>query len=152
MHQRRAYRDVLLTLHTFRGHGGLCIPSHATLAARAGCCARTVQRALHQAQRLGLVSWVERRVKAAWRWLRSSNSYRLAVPAEEVRTGLRPAWPCRATSGQSGRGGESERKQEANTGRKAAMAEFMQGAAEMPDLLAAPRRVIEARLLNGWRG
>ena len=32
------------------------------------------------------------------------------------------------------------------------MAEFMQGAAEMPDLLAAPRRVIEARLLNGWRG
>jgi hypothetical protein len=34
----RAYRDVLLTLHTFRGTGGHCLPSHATLADRAKCC------------------------------------------------------------------------------------------------------------------
>ena len=49
----RAYRDVLLTLRTFRGHGGHCWPSHATLADRAECCTRTVQRALTQAQRPG---------------------------------------------------------------------------------------------------
>ncbi len=148
----RAYRDVLLTLRTFRGHGGLCIPSHATLADRAGCCVRTVQRALHQAQCLGLVSWVERRVKAAWRWLRSSNSYRLDVPADAVRTGMRPAWPRRSTAGQFGRGGESERKQEANTGRKAALAEFTRAAAALPDLLARRRQVMQDRLRAGWRG
>ena len=31
----RAGRDVLLTLRTYRGHGGLICPSHATLADRA---------------------------------------------------------------------------------------------------------------------
>ncbi len=141
----RAYRDVLLTLRTFRGHGGLMVPSHATLADRVGCSPRTVQRALQQARRLGLVSWVERRVRAAWRWLRSSNSYRLAVPAEAVQPGLRPAWPCRATTGQNGGGGGS-------VSRKKALDAMLQEAAVLPDLLAARRRVIEARLLAGWRG
>jgi Helix-turn-helix domain len=55
----RAARDVLLTLHAYRGHGGAAWPSHATLADRARCCAKTVGRALAQAQGLGLVSWVE---------------------------------------------------------------------------------------------
>lgn len=27
---------------------------------------------------LGLVSWTERRVRAGWRWLRTSNAYRFA--------------------------------------------------------------------------
>jgi hypothetical protein len=49
--------------------------THATLAARARCCTRTVQRALQAGQRLGLVQWTERRVRAAWRWLRTSNAY-----------------------------------------------------------------------------
>jgi hypothetical protein len=31
----RGERDVLLTLRTFKGSGGLCIPSHTTLADRA---------------------------------------------------------------------------------------------------------------------
>ena len=63
----RAYRDVLLTLRTFRGAGGAIHPSHATLADRAKCGVRTVQRALRQAELLGLVDWIERRVRAAWR-------------------------------------------------------------------------------------
>lgn len=148
----RAYRDVLLTLCTYRGHGGLITPAHATLADRAGCHARTVQRALQQAQLLGLVSWTERRVKAAWRWLRTSNSYRLETPAEPVQPGSRPAWPRHSTNRQSGQGGEKPRKQEADKDRKAALAEFMRVAAGLPDLLAARRQVIEARLLNRWRG
>ncbi len=147
----RAYRDVLLTLHSYRGHGGLIVPAHATLATRAGCCVKTVQRALHQAQRLGLVSWVERRVKAAWRWLRTSNSYRLDVPAEAVQPGSRSAWPRCSTTGQFGGGEESPRKQEADKSRKAAVAEFMSEATGLPDLLAQRRHVIEARLLSGWR-
>jgi len=142
----RAYRDVLLTLRTFRGHGGRITPAHATLADRAGCSPRTVQRALRQAHRLGLVSWVERRVKAAWRWLRTSNSYRLETPAKAVQPGLRPPWPRRATTGQNGRGGEIQES------KKAAMLDFMREAAALPDLLAARRRVIEARLLDRWRG
>ncbi len=144
----RAYRDVLLTLRTYRGHGGQITPAHATLADRAGCHARTVQRALIMARTLGLVSWTERRVRAAWRWLRTSNSYRLETPAEAVQPGLRPAWPCRRTTGQFGGGGENPRKQEADKGRKAALAEMMREAAVLPDLLAARRAANEAR----WRG
>jgi hypothetical protein len=66
----RAYRDVLLTLATFRGPGGLICPAHATLAERASCSVSTVRRALAQAFRLDLVSWTERRIRAGWRWLR----------------------------------------------------------------------------------
>jgi hypothetical protein len=41
----RAYRDVLLTLRTFRGTGGICTPSHDTLGERARCSPSTVLRA-----------------------------------------------------------------------------------------------------------
>ena len=144
----RAYRDVLLTLHTFRGIGGAAWPSHETLAARARCCAKTVGRALAVAQGLGLVSWVERRVRAGWRWLRTSNLYRLAVPATSVqfdprlcggalgphRIGriLRPI----LTTGLNARGGESLRKKEA-------LNELLRAAAAAPDLLALRRAAME---------
>ncbi len=148
----RASRDVLLTLKTYRGHGGLCVPAHATLAARAGCCVRTVQRALYQARELGLVSWAERRMRAAWRWLRTSNAYHLEVPAEPVTSGSRPPQPRRATTRQNGAGGESPVSERGSQGRKGALAEFTLAAAALPDLLAARREVIQARLLTGWRG
>src|SRR6185437_3947167 len=135
----RAYRDVLLTLRTFRGAGGLIIPAHATLADRAKCCVRTVQRALAQGARLGLVSWAERRLRAGWRWLRTSNNYRLAVPGEPVQRGLRPIWPRRATTGQLGRGGESQKKEEA-------WEEMRRAASALPDLLAMRRATMASRL------
>lgn len=142
----RSYRDVLLTLQTYRGHGGLICPAHATLAARAGCSVRTVQRALAMGQRLGLVSWVERRVRAAWRWLRTSNRYFLELPEGPVQPGLRPAWPRRSTNGQSGSAGESAKKEEAAREEKqAALAEMLRAAAAMPDLLAARRAVFEPK-------
>src|SRR5215469_13999230 len=50
----RGYRDVLLALGRFDGPVGI-FPSHRTLAARARCGIRTVQRALQAARRLGLV-------------------------------------------------------------------------------------------------
>ncbi|WP_216851155.1 helix-turn-helix domain-containing protein [Acidisphaera sp. L21] len=107
----RAAKDVLMSFHTFRGHGGACWPSHEPLASRARCCVRTVQRALQQAQHLGLASWSERRVKAGWRWLRTSNWYRFAVPAEAVQPGQRSRSQSenlkrRATTGQQARGGK----------------------------------------------
>ena len=136
----RAYRDVLLTLATFRGAGGLICPSHATLADRAGCSVSTVQRALAMAARLGLVSWAERRVRAGWRWLQTSNSYRQELPDGPVQPGLRPAWPRRSTAGQADRGGEGISK-------KGAWEEMRRAAAGLPDLLAARRAVIERRMM-----
>jgi len=140
----RVWRDVLLTLRTYRGHGGLICPSHATLAERAKCGVRSVQHALRQARALGLVSWVERRVRAAWRWLRTSNRYFLELPGEPVRAGLRAP-----TKRKSFRREEREEKKEAREERSAALAEMMRQAAKFPDLLAARREAMKARLASG---
>lgn len=83
-HLTRHYRDVLLELHGYRGTGGIAWPAHATLAERAECCVRTVQRALEVARELGLVSWTARRLRAGWRSLRSSNAYRLQRPQKPL--------------------------------------------------------------------
>jgi hypothetical protein len=85
----RAHRDVLLTLRSYRGHGGLICPSHDTLADRANCHTSTVLRALHAARDLGLVRWTERRIRAAWRSLRTSNRYTLTDPEAPVMPRLR---------------------------------------------------------------
>jgi hypothetical protein len=135
----RAYRDVLLTLATFRGAGGLICPAHATLAERASCSVSTVRRALAQAFRLALVSWTERRIRAGWRWLRTSNAYRLAVPDGPVRRRMRPAWPRRRTTGQYDGEGENLKKKEA-------LSEMLRAAAALPDLLALRRATMAARL------
>ena len=140
----RAFRDVLLTLRTFRGHGGLICPSHETLADRAKASISTVARALKHARHLGLVEWSERRVKAGWRWLRTSNTYELMVPDSPVDPQMRPVWWRRLTTGQSDRGGNQEEKQ----GRKAALRKMLAEAACLPDLLARRRMVIEGRLNN----
>lgn len=71
-------RDVLLSLAAY---GRAPYPSHETLADRARVSVRTVQRALEEARDVGLLDWTERRVKRGWRWLRTSNVYRLLVPA-----------------------------------------------------------------------
>jgi hypothetical protein len=78
----RAFRDVLLTLQTFDGNGGL-YPSHATLAARAACAVRTVQEALRQGKALGLVYWFSGASR------RTSNRYVLTVPKAAAQTGAR---------------------------------------------------------------
>ncbi len=78
----RAFRDVLLTLRTFDGNGGL-YPSHATLASRAACAVRTVQEALRQGRALGLVSWHSGAAR------RTSNRYVLTVPKATAEAGAR---------------------------------------------------------------
>ena len=78
----RAARDVLLTLATFRGPGGRIWPSHALLAARAVCCAKTVCRAMEQARRAGLLTWKAIRWQTPGGfWRRKSNLYVLRLPA-----------------------------------------------------------------------
>jgi hypothetical protein len=137
----RAARDVLLTLATFRGTGGQCWPSHAALADRAGCCPRTVQRALRRARDLGLVDWAERRVRAAWRWLRTSNRYWFTTPADPVQVAERRpvSRPIALTATAAGEGRVS--KQEAYE-------RVRLEAAAAPDLLAM-RRAAMARGMIG---
>jgi len=137
----RAARDVLLTLKTYRGHGGLICPSHETLAGRTNCHASTVWRALQTARGLGLVQWTERRIRASWRSLRTSNRYRLLQPEEPVTA--RP----RTTMHNAG-GGESKFKKAAREGSKAALAAMLATAERMPDLLAMRRRAWETGLVG----
>jgi hypothetical protein len=139
----RTFRDVLLTLHSYRGCTGIW-PSHETLASRAKCSVRSVQRALQAGRTLGLVGWVERRVRAAWRWLKASNRYVLALPEGAAEPGLRCV---SSTTGQNVRGGESKEKKEAREMRAAALTELLRAAAKAPDLLAARREALAAR----WR-
>jgi hypothetical protein len=109
----RATRDTSLTLHTFRGAGSQCWPSHVTLADRAKCCNRTVQRALQQAQHIGLVSWAECHVRTGRRWLRTSNIYWFLAPDTPVQSGvrIRPVFRHLATTGQNVEGGEKSKKE-----------------------------------------
>lgn len=137
-----AYLQVLLTLHSYRGTGGVAWPSHATLADRARCSVSTVQRALQQAQRLDLVSWVERRRRSAWRWLRTSNLYRFLTPSAPVQPGNRPCFSRQSTTGQADRGGENQSKKES-------LADMMRAAAAAPDLLAQRQAVMAQRMLTG---
>src|SRR3954471_21246668 len=62
------------------GVDGQCDPSHATLAADAGCSARTVGRATAAMRELGLLRWQTRLVRNQWRAEQTSNAYEL-VPA-----------------------------------------------------------------------
>jgi hypothetical protein len=72
---------------------GLCFPSLARLAEKAGCARSTVQKALETLEAFGLLSWVHRLVRrrehgpAGWRWrvLRTSNGYQLTDPREPLR-------------------------------------------------------------------
>jgi DNA-binding transcriptional MocR family regulator len=143
----RGMRDVLLTLRTYRGRGGLMCPGHETLADRARCSVSTVQRTLRQAHQLGLVVWFERRVRASWRWLRTSNAYSLVVPETPIDATMRPTWR-KPTTGQSDRGGERLEEKDAQQGHQQALTAMLQEAAQMPDLLALRRATIEARLLG----
>jgi len=115
-------------------------PSHRTLAARARCGIRTVQRALQAAKALGLVEWCHQRVKAAHRAVRGPNRYVLRVPVGAVQ------W-LRRSIGQSGRGGTYEQKKAATTRASGTIRAMLEAARGLPDLLKARREVMEAR----WR-
>jgi len=116
-------------------------PSHRTLAARARCGVRTVQRALQAARALGLVEWAATRVRAAWRALRGPNRYVLKMPTAAVQ------W-ARRTGGQSGRGDTYNQKKAAAERSSGALEAMLEAARGLPDLLKARREAMEER----WRG
>ncbi len=106
----RSGRDVLLTLRTFRGAGGLIYPSHARLAERVGCSVSTVQVALAAGRDAGLVDWTSGRRR------RTSNRYVLELPqgAPQARVPRRQeraaARAVRALVGERRGGGENSFK------------------------------------------
>ena len=88
---------------------------------------------------LGLVSWAERRVRAGWRWLRTSNIYRFLAPDGAVQAGMRARAAVPSTNRQDAGGGERVSKKEA-------LGRMLAAAAAAPDLLLARRQVMEQRL------
>jgi hypothetical protein len=62
------------------GSNGQCDPAHDRLADDAGCCPRTVRRALVALQALGLVMWQRRIVRAGSCVDQTSNAYLLLTP------------------------------------------------------------------------
>src|SRR4051812_37176993 len=72
-------RDIGLALLKRLGTTGRCDPSHATLAADAGCkSAKTAERAAAALKALGLLTWVRRLVRSSgtgWRVEQTSNAY-----------------------------------------------------------------------------
>jgi DNA-binding transcriptional MocR family regulator len=130
----RAFRDVLLKLNAY-ARGGVAFPSQATLAARTACSVRTVARALAVARDLDLISWAERRVRRGWRWLRTSNVYRLVMPQTPVQPQPRPP---RAPSKSSFSPPRAESPVVGATNFDALSA-MLVAASKGPDLLAARR-------------
>lgn len=66
---------------------GRCDPGHDAIANDAGCCARTVRRALDALKALGLVLWQRRIVRDGWRVAQTSNAYVLVPQATtEIRS------------------------------------------------------------------
>ena len=71
---------------------GQCDPSHATLAADAGCNPSTVGRALNALRDAGMLTWERRLVRRAWpaggrgsqRAEQTSNAYELLLPGRPV--------------------------------------------------------------------
>lgn len=68
--------QALMALPTWLNlRGGRCDPSHATIAARAGVCVKTVQRALAAAKRIGLVTWDQRATRRDGETVQITNQY-----------------------------------------------------------------------------
>jgi hypothetical protein len=80
---------------------GVCFPSYATIAERAGCARSTVAEALKALESAGLLTWVNRLVRVrercpdlfgpnGWRWrvIRTSNGYRFHDPKEAADRGF----------------------------------------------------------------
>ncbi len=82
---------LLLGFHNARS--GLCFPSYATIAERAGCARSTVAEALKALEAAGVLTWVNRLVRVRercpdlfgangtrWRVIRTSNGYAFHDP------------------------------------------------------------------------
>lgn len=115
---------------------GQCDPAHDTIGADAGCCARTVRRALEALKAVGLVMWQRRIVRDGWRVAQTSNAY-LLVP---IKAQVAPLDRAVRTGGQSVR----ETLFEAFSLTPASPADV----ATARDALARRRAAVEGRLLG----
>lgn len=83
-----AAHDVAEAQLQILGDDGQLDPSHATIAAKAGCHVATVARGLEQLRRLGLIQWVRRLRRdstTGWRVEQTSNAYVLVITRPENR-------------------------------------------------------------------
>jgi hypothetical protein len=129
-------------LLSFIGEDGRLDPSHAAIAARAGCSERTVRRALVRFDALGLLRWQRRLVRqpGAWRAEQASNAYELVPDGRPIT----PRMPAMQGALRLHCGGQDGRE-----GSFVKITETLVPPIPDPgrDLLAARRSVMEAR----WR-
>jgi len=71
--------DRFLLFGFYNPRTGQCFPSHQTVATKARCGVRTVQRALKSAREDGLIQWAHGLARDGWRVLRTSNRYAFAA-------------------------------------------------------------------------
>lgn len=74
---------VAAALLRHHAENGRCDPSQARLAAFAGCCERTVRRALHRLAACGLVAWTRRIMRTPAGARQTSSAYRLLIAGAE---------------------------------------------------------------------
>ncbi len=84
------FEDIALALIKRLGTTGRLDPSHQTLADAVECCEKSVRDALKALKACGLISWVQRLVRAGWRVAQTSNAYVLTL-GEPPKI---PASPC----------------------------------------------------------
>lgn len=83
-------RALLRAFYSYRD--GTCFPSHAAIAAAAGCCVETVRKAIRRLEAAGFISTLRRKVVASFvshiRRVRfdvavqTSNSYTFSLPGD----------------------------------------------------------------------
>lgn len=100
---QRLFRALLFTFEDLLT--GLCFPSIATIAAAAGCADSSVKDLLKALRQTGYLTWEPGRrqrvmTRKGWRWVRSSNCYRLLCPHRHLNSLRREL--LRATGGKFG--------------------------------------------------
>ena len=89
------HEQVGLELLRLLGPDGRLDPSQAVLAARAGCCERTVSTALRRFRSLGLLEWVRRLVRLGQQVRQTSNAYTFRLSGPRSATNRCDRKPCR---------------------------------------------------------
>jgi hypothetical protein len=144
------YYEVLSALFSFwTPHSG-CFPAHETIRQRVvdngiPCSVRTVQRALNQAARLGLIFWQKRRQPRGNLQPNNSNLYSFHLPTSPPDPGLRPVWSKRSLTGQTG---AIKARKEEKEAQERTLAAQIREAATAGDLLSRRRDEFRRRQME----
>lgn len=127
----------------FFGQDSRCFPSYAGIAAAAGTCERTAQRAVKLLAKVGLLSWVRRYARVGSRLVRTSNAYTLVIGKAETLKRRAEEW---LSNGHDGRGRKKKVYQELKTSTTMAQQVAMGWGGSSREAQEALRAIGERRL------